>query len=234
MTPSNSDRQTKEQGLSGPTSALSPAIKLRLQESERIVNWVHSKLDGMKIPQLPDDKRSQFASACWHVAIDHSMAIVVLVRETPHGSALALIRPLFEAYVRGMWLMRAATNDDIDRAGRDQFPNVSRIVAELDEKFPSVRPFSAVKDPLWSRWCSLTHTGYQQIGARLTPQDLGYDYEDSEILQALHLADMLRLLVVDAFANLTANEPLAREALDQLRRIEVYAADVGPSPNLES
>ena len=103
--------------MSEPTPALLPAINQRIRESERILQWVQSKLNGMKIPQLPDDKRSQLASACWHVAIDHSMAIVVLVRETLHGSALALIRPLFEAYIRRMWLMYAAT-DDIDRAGR--------------------------------------------------------------------------------------------------------------------
>ena len=228
-------RQDKPNKVSGPTPALSPAIKQRLQESERILNWVHSKLDRMKIPQLPDDKRSQLASACWHVAIGHSMAIVVLVHETLHGSALALMRPLFEAYVRGMWLMYAATNEDIDRAGRDQFPSYSDIVTGLDKSHHfSSRPFSAMKHQTWKRLCSLTHTGSQQILARLTPQGLGYNYQDSEILEALHWADMLTLLVVVAFANLTANEPLAREALGQLRRIEVYDADVGPSPNLES
>ena len=221
--------------MSEPTPALSPAINQRLKESERILNWVHSKLDGMKIPQLPDDKRSQLASACWHVAIEHSMAIVVLVHETLHGSALALMRLLFEAYVRGMWLMYAATNEDIDRAGRDQFPSCSDIVTGLEKSHHfSSRPFSAVKNQSWKRLCSFTHTGYQQIGARLTPQGLGYDYQDSEILEALHWADMLTLLAVVAFAEWTANEPLAREALVQLRRIEVYAADVGPSPNLES
>ena len=46
----------------------------------------------------------------------------------------------FEAYVRGMWLMHAATDDDIDRAGRDQFPNdFNRIVAEIDEKVSLVQ-----------------------------------------------------------------------------------------------
>ena len=216
-----------EREVSGPTPALSPAINQRLQESERSLNWVHSKLDGMNISQLPDDKRAQLAAACWHVAIEHSMAIVVLVRQTLHGSALTLIRPLFEAYVRGMWLMHAATKDDLDRAGRDKFPNdFNRLVNELDEKFPSLRPFSAVKKQSWKRLCSFTHTGYQQIGARLTPQGLGYDYQDSEILQALEWADMFRLLAVGAFATLTANEPLAREALVQQDRA-LLRADKG-------
>ena len=70
-----------------PTPTLSPTIVQRLQELDRIVHWVHSKLDGMKIPQLPDEKRSQLASACWHVAVEHSMAIVFLVGEALHGSA---------------------------------------------------------------------------------------------------------------------------------------------------
>ena len=218
-------RKDKPDKVSGPTPALSPAIKQRLQESERILHWVQSKLHGMKIPQLPDDKRSQLASACWHVTIDHSMAIVVLVHETLHGSALALIRPLFEAYVRGMWLMYAATNEDIDRAGRDRFPSHSDIVTGLEKSHHfSSRPFSAIKNQTWNRLCSLTHTGSHQILTRLTPQGLGYNYQDFEILEALHWADMLTLLVVVAFADLTANEPLAREALGQLRRIEVYDA----------
>ncbi len=189
----------------------------------------------MKIPQLPDDKRAQLASAGLVVAIEHSMAIVVLVRKTFHGSALALMRLLFEAYGRGMWLMYAATDDDIDRAGRDRFPNdFNRIVAEIDEKIPLSSPFSALKNESWKKLCSFTHTGFQQIGARLTPQGIGYAYKESEILGALHWADTLALLAVVTFAELTANEPLTREASDQLRRIEGYAADVGPSPNLES
>ena len=169
--------------MSEPTPALSPAINQRLKESERSLNWVHSKIDGMKIPQLPDDKRAQLASACLVVAIEHSMAIVVLVRKTFHGSALALMRLLFEAYGRGMWLMYAATDDDIDRAGRDRFPNdFNRIVAEIDEKIPLSSPFSALKNESWKKLCSFTHTGFQQIGARLTPQGIGYAYKESEIL----------------------------------------------------
>ena len=200
--------------MSEQHTVLSSAIKQQLKESDRILLWVQSKLDGMKIPQLPDDKRSQLAAGCWHVAIEHSMAIVVLVHEALHGSALAMIRPLFEAYVRGMWLMHTATDVDIDRAGQDLFPNdFNRIVTEL-EKSPLFLPdtFSSLKTQSWKRLCSFTHTGYQQIGARLTPHGVGYGYEDSEILEALHWADAITLMSVVAFASLTANEPLAREA----------------------
>ena len=206
--------------MSNPQPALSPAIAQRLKKSECIVLWYVSKFDGMKIPQLANSKRLQLASACWQVAIEHSMAIVELVHATLHGSARALVRLMYEAYVRGMWLMYAATDEDIDRAGQDKFPLNSVIVTAL-EKSPhfSSNPFSGVKDQSWERLCSFTHTGYQQIGARLTPQGLDCNYQDSEILEALLWADMITLAAAAAVALEAQNDPLAQEVLRQIKSV---------------
>ena len=73
--------------MSKPSPELSPVIGQRLKKSECIMNWCYSKLVGVEIPQLPNSKRLQLASACWHVTIEHSMAIVELVHATLHGSA---------------------------------------------------------------------------------------------------------------------------------------------------
>ena len=206
--------------MSKPIRALSPAIAQRLKKSECIMSWYYSKLVGVEIPQLPNSKRLQLASACWHVAIEHSMAIVELVRATLHGSSLALIRLMYEAYVRGMWLMYAATDEDIDRAGRDKFPSNSVIITAL-EKSPhfSAHPFSDVKNRSWERLCSFTHTGYQQIGARLTPQGLGYDYQDSEILEALLWADTVALTAAATVAIEAQNDPLAQEIWRKIKGV---------------
>jgi hypothetical protein len=113
----------------------SAATLSRLQRSDEVIRWVHSNLDSKKIPTLPNEKRLQLAAACWHTAIDHQMAVGVLVHETLHASALALMRPTIEAYVRGLWLLYAATDQDSDKAGRDQFANdfFGKIVANLEE-----------------------------------------------------------------------------------------------------
>ena len=85
-----------------PEQENSSVHHLRLANSEELLNWIHSRLNGKTIPELPRNKRVQLASACWHVAIEHYMAIVVLVREGLYGSALALMRPAIEAFVRGL------------------------------------------------------------------------------------------------------------------------------------
>ena len=206
--------------MSNPQPPLSPAIAQRLKKSECIVLLYVSKFGGLRIPQLPNSKRVQLASACWDVTIEHSMAILELVHARLHGSALALVRPMYEAYIRGMWLMYAATVEDIDRAGRDEFPLNSAIVTALEKSphFPS-NPFSDVNVQSWKRLCSYTHTGYQQIGARLTPQGLGCNYQDSEILEALLWADMIALAAVAAVAIEAQNDPLAKEVLRKMKSV---------------
>ena len=114
------------------------------------------------------------------------MAIVVLVHEGLYGSALAMLRVAFEACVRGMWLLDAATDEEIDQAGNGQSPNdfFGKIVADL-EKPGRIEPgsFSQLKGASWKRLCSLTHTGYEQIGARLTTTGLGHDYTEQKSLK---------------------------------------------------
>ncbi|HXG69774.1 MAG TPA: hypothetical protein VNJ04_04080 [Gemmatimonadaceae bacterium] len=187
-----------------------------LQQSIATLNWIHSKLHGQKIPKMPTSKRMQLAGGCWHVTIEHSMAIVVLVDQSLHGSALALVRPLFESYIRGMWLMHAATDAEVDAAGRDEFPrDINKLTRAL--RAAGASHFTALKEQWWKRLCSLTHTGYQQIGARLTPEGLGYAYDNDEIAQALGWADGIGLLAVVAFAGMAEDHALAQEALNYMR-----------------
>ena len=116
--------------------------------------------------------------------------------------------------------MYAATDEEIDRAGRDKFPPNSDVIMAL-KKSPHFQsnPFSDVKAQSWKMLCSYTHTGYQQIGARLTPQGLGYNYQDSEILEALHWADMTALAAATAVAIEAQNDPLAQEVLRKMKSV---------------
>ena len=52
----------------------------------------------------------RLAEGCLDVALEHHRAIVLLISHALYGSAFALIRLLFEAYMmRGLWLHRCAS-----------------------------------------------------------------------------------------------------------------------------
>jgi len=132
------------------------------------------------------------------------------------------MRPTIEAYVRGSWLLYAATDDELHKAGNDQFANdfFGKIVADLEQpgRFDH-GALSHLKGDTWKRLCSYTHTGYQQIGARLTPSGLGYEYDEGEILGALNLADSISLMSTIELAGLAKDEQLRLRALNEMRSI---------------
>lgn len=138
-----------------------------------------------------------------------------------YGSAMTLIRPLLEAYVRGLWLMHGASDDDVDNAGKDMFPrDFQKLLSDLEVSgYLAADGVAGLKAEWWKRLCSFTHTGYQQIGARLTPDGLGYGYTLIEVDQALQWADAIALLVVVSFASVMRNDAVAVEVWDYFRTV---------------
>jgi hypothetical protein len=202
-------------GLTG--LQVSAPVRDRLNKADDTLKWVHGRIDGLRVPTLPTEKRTQLACACWHVAFEHHQAIVILTHEGLYGSARALIRPLFEAYVRGLWLKLAASDKQVDDAGRDQFPEFGLMIGGIEATGQVPQGgLSAIKAGSWKRLCSLTHTGYQQIRARLTPEGLGYAYTDGEIMEALIWADWIVLHAVVAFGNTAGDESVARAAAERI------------------
>jgi hypothetical protein len=121
-----------------------------------------------------------------------------------------------------LWLLYAATESELDKAGNDQFVNdfFGKIVTDLEQpgRFEN-GALSHLKGDTWRRLCSYTHTGYQQIGARLTSSGLGYQYDESEILGALNVADSISLMSTIELAGLAKDEQLRLRALHEMRSV---------------
>ena len=190
------------------------AVGRLLTRSERTLVWVADHIDGVRMPDLPHDKRLQLAGGCFHTAIEHGQAIVVLTQEKCFGSALALQRPLAEAFSRGLWLLHSATDKQIDAAGEDSFPRNKDIIESLRSDGVTL-PY--LDNGLWSTLCSYAHTGYQQIGARLSPEGLKSNYRLHEIQQALRSSDMTQLASAIELAAAAGQEVLSLTILQRLR-----------------
>ena len=65
-------------------------------------------------------------------------------------SGLALVRPCFEAFVRALWLMWCATDDEIIQIGateneKDDFPPTSKIIEAIKEQGVGFGELDSVK-----------------------------------------------------------------------------------------
>jgi hypothetical protein len=141
----------------------------------------------------------------------------VLVEERLGGPSSALIRVALEAWIRATWLASAATVEELDRAGRDDFPGLGIMISAMDRKTgDSASPLSKMKRTSWPFLCSYTHTGYQQLGVRLTTTGISSAFPDDHFIGTLGAAHVVALSAVAGLFGLAGDARRVAAALQRL------------------
>ena len=185
-------------------------LERSLKQSQRIMDDGATKLDGLKAPDIPESERLQLSCALFSLAIEHSQAIVVLVESGCNSSALALQRPCFEAFTRGIWLRWCATEPKIiEVVEGDKFPPMACLLEaiETSEIWP-LEALKCLKKKAWHYWCSLTHGGMGQIDNQRSENGIGSNHDPVQIQQALYLANLWYLLSATQLAIAAGEESL--------------------------
>lgn len=87
-------------------------IENKLSTLEELVKWQDLKIHGRDIPS---DERIRLVVGLIDLALEHEKSIGNLAADEFYGSVFALSRPLFEAYIRAVWLRNCATSDEIQQ-----------------------------------------------------------------------------------------------------------------------
>ncbi len=188
-----------------------------IQRTHDTLDWIDSRVNGVV---LPADIRSRLAAACLHQALEHSRSIIVLIERQLTGSAFALVRSLFESFVRGAWLHQCATEQDIARYMDDKLEIMfAAMLAQLEQTDAySAGSLSAVKQRSWPAMNSFTHTGFRQTVRRNTGTSVDANYPEEEVLQALGFATATAYMGAVEIAHLSGSEALANELLARIKR----------------
>ena len=180
--------------------------------SEDLIRWIDQSVKDLP---FKTNLRSQLGLGCLDVALEHHGAVVLLVSKSIHASAFALVRLLFEAYIRGEWLLECASDEQLEQFKADR---LKRKFGQMIEDLESRKAFnngvlSKAKKASWEWMNSLTHTGYQQVARRNIPDGIAPNYKNEEVLQILDFADAVAIMSVIGIAAITGKEELARAAL---------------------
>ena len=132
-----------------------------LGQSKVLIKWLDEQINDT---EFKSEVRSQIAVSCLDLTLEYQKAIVVLISQSLYGSAFALVRVIFEAYVRGVWLYRCASDADLELFmddKLDQKKKIGRLIEDL-EKLPGFNRgvLSKAKTAWFDAMCSYTHSGY--------------------------------------------------------------------------
>jgi hypothetical protein len=202
----------------------------RVEESIALADWIISGFEKLKV--TPDGRR-ELSAKCYYVAWQHQAAIPRLCRDGLFASATALLRCEWEAYARGMWLHRAASDLAITRFKTERkLPDHKSLLCAL-EKVDQLPEGSYVEfyDTHYSMLYDFTHTGMEQISMQFDGKDICVQPSDSEVAQLLHFADIIALSTFAQAASMFDRQDMADEAVKRLRNIGVASTDAFQAPN---
>ena len=181
-----------------------------LAQSEKWMKERTSLTDGITFETT---NRLRVAVALLHLSLEHQTGIHSLVNLGVIGSAFALFRPQLEAYVRGIWYHRCATDAQVSSfIGGEQPPKISPLIEEI-EKLEALdeKHLSEAKRQLWRNLNDFTHGGTIQVKARCTADEITPNYRVEDIANLLTASASLSLRAGVALAAAVGTESLVRQ-----------------------
>lgn len=183
--------------------------------SKKLVADIVNAVNGVEIPT---DDRSRIAGALFDIVHEHHQAIVILLGKRLYGSASALMRSIFESYVRGVWFVKCAEAKDIADFQKDKSKE-----GTFEERLKEIEKIDAVahgglikvKKTAWAGLNSYTHGGMRPVSRRFVGMELKANYAQTEIMEIERLASAFAVLAVFQIAELASNAALigAAEAM---------------------
>ena len=192
-------------------------VETQIRESEQLIRWLDSNIDGIDIPS---NDRTRLAAGCLDIALEHQKSIVLLTANSLFGSAAALVRLEFEAYVRGIWLLYCATESELEQFKKDELgKKFGELIKDIEkhEAF-NVGTLSHVKNTSWKAMNSFTHSGFYQVVRRNKTDEIAPNYTDEELVDALDTANSFGILTAIAIADMGRNEKLAHAVFERGKR----------------
>ena len=185
-----------------------------LARGHNLAAWIDHQAQDLP---LPGSVRSRLAATCFLVAQEHHQAILLLLSQAYplHAPAFALVRPVFDTYLRGVWLAHCATDAWLERfAHGDNPPTMPTMISAIEQTpgFCSGQ-MSDIYTRSWSAMCAYTHTGSQQILRWNTSDAIQPNYSDDEVDEVISFTGTLVLLSTLGLAAIAANGSLAERVL---------------------
>jgi len=152
--------------------------------------------------KLPSTIRNWLFLLLYDLATEHHGALLILVRTGTHlGSALALLRPLWEVSLRGVWVARCASDDQLVGISKHlkRFPGLTAIARAVQESLATLGPglgnFYNTEQAYIDQLHAFTHGGVEALIERINGPNVQAAYKPQTISQLLRQSTYYVVLI---------------------------------------
>lgn len=170
-------------------STLQRALKCSGELSDRLLAALHEQ--GI----AEHRRRERITLVFVSLALDHRAAVELLVAHGAYATAMAVTRPILEAYVRGLWAFHLATEEELANFVNSRYdPTIDSSLRRLKQL---AKPNGQIFEILRSHYrtlCDYAHGGSRQVSRWLHGNEIEPQYSDEQMAETLHFVDLVGVL----------------------------------------
>lgn len=191
-------------------------LQKTLSKAQDLYRWIAEQQDNIEIPT---QRTSLVPGLLFDLTIEHHAGIVHLALARMNGPAFALLRAAMEALVRGAWLQRCATPEEVEAfVAKETLPLVFGGLVEAVEAHAdfSDKLLSRLKHSSWKAMNSYTHGGMFQLGRRIKGDIIEPNFDPEEVVEVLKASGTFALLALRQIAHLAMHDALSKKVDEML------------------
>lgn len=191
------------------------------QQITKAVEWLNESSELIDGAAFATTHRTRVSVGLLHLSLEHQRGIIALADHGIFGSALALFRPQYEAYIRGVWFYWCASDGQIETFLSGEEPPKIRYLIEEVEKLEGYegKALSKVKAEIWATLNDYTHGGAIQVKARNAQDEITNNYNPDHIGGVVQATVGLAYSAGAAMAKIGENPELANGLMALHKRI---------------
>jgi hypothetical protein len=162
-------------------------MKLTLQQEIANASEFGQRLREVVVAQkqCPGGDRETLLIGYWSLIFDYHMGIMSLLLDGFHGSACALVRPVFEALIRSH-IALMGSDDDVRKLIDDTYVvNFKTVGAQIDAAFGLNGLLERFLDRGRQALHSYAHSGRSQVGRQFDGTNLKQTYSEGEMIEVV-------------------------------------------------
>ena len=140
-------------------------------------------------------RSERFGVASLGICLDHREATLLLAAHDARSSAFAMMRPVFEACVRGCWFGFVATDQQLDQLVEGKLSTdldkMARAVAKAE---PALQLLSVLASKYKQRLNDFTHGTGAQLARWYGPEGVAPRHSEGEVIDVLRFIDTVGLV----------------------------------------
>lgn len=179
--------------------------------------WLTERTRAAAIPNHP---RHQMMGGLFYQVQENASAVRVLLSfEHPlYGAAAALVRPMLEMFVRGLWVRDCATDEQFNRVSSPENDGSSwpvlmaEMTADVDAKAGFNGWLVGLQQRYWKAFCSYAHGGLRLIARRNSSEAIESTATEEEMIEIVRFAVLMSLFATSIWCEIAGDAEGAREA----------------------